>query len=155
QEVLSYDRLLQLIREYDLYRKLWGKTPEAEIVWSMREDVSITLERTWSAERPGAFRVSYLGYKPSTTAAVVNRISHFFVDENLRGRQEQAEGTSQFLESQLAEFKKNLERQDARLKQYKLTYNGELPQQESALIATLGQGKSEAEGIQQEISRAE
>jgi succinoglycan biosynthesis transport protein ExoP len=155
QEVLSYDRLLQLMRQYKLYRKSWDKRPEIEIVSGMRENIGITLERTWSADRPGAFRVSYVGSDPVTTAAVVNQISRFFVDENQRGRQMQAEGTSEFLESQLVGSKKNLEIQEGRLKQYKLAHNGELPQQESALIASLGQGKSELQGIQQELSRAQ
>src|ERR1051325_10513548 len=43
QEVLSYDRLLGLIRRYELYREFWGKMPESEIVWNMRSDIAITL----------------------------------------------------------------------------------------------------------------
>lgn len=155
QEVLSYDRLLGLIRQYDLYPGLRGKSPEPEIVRQMRDDVGISLERTWSAERPGAFRVNYMGATPVATAAVVNRISRFFVDENRRGRQAQAEGTSEFLESQLALSKKNLETQEARLRQYKVTYNGELPEQQAALIASLGQGKAEVESVEQQLSRVQ
>lgn len=155
QEVLSYDRLLGLIRQYDLYPSLRGTVPEPEIVRAMRDDVGITLERAWSAERPGAFRVSYMGAKPEATAAVVNQISRFFIDENRRGRQAQAEAISQFLENQMAQSKKNLEAQEARLKQYKVTYNGELPEQQAELIASLGQGKAELEGVKQELSRVQ
>ena len=56
-----------------------------------------------------------------------SRLASYFIDENLKSREQQAVGTSEFLESQLQETKTRLEAQEERVKQYKLRYMGELP----------------------------
>ena len=58
-----------------------------------------------------------------------SRLASFFIDENLKNREQQAVGTADFLDSQLQETKKKLEAQEERVKKYKSTYMGELPQQ--------------------------
>jgi len=66
-----------------------------------------------------------------------SRLASFFIDENLKNREQQAVGTADFLESQLQETKKKLEAQEERVKQYKSTYMGELPQQLQANLAVM------------------
>jgi uncharacterized protein involved in exopolysaccharide biosynthesis len=120
----------------------------------MRNDISIVLERGWSANRPGAFRVSYRAFSPKVAAAVANKVGEFFINENLREREQEANGTSQFLESELENAKKNLQEQEGKLREFKMTYNGELPEQEVGMLAANGQNKAELLGIQDAISRA-
>jgi len=154
QQVLSYDRLHKMIEKFDLYRKQRATHVDQEIAEMMRADVSLTLEKGWSTERPAAFRVSYQAPTPKLAAQVANQIGHFFIDENLRAREVQAVGTSEFLESRLAESRKALLAQEERLRQYKLSFNGELPEQENALLAAMSQGKAELIGIQDGLNRA-
>lgn len=156
-QILSYSRLTELTRRFDLYRgEREHKTPE-EIVDQMRSDIKIKADPTvlGAAGRPGAFQISYQGPDPVVVAHVAQQIGSFFIDENVRERSIEAEGTSEFLESQLAEAKKRLEEQEAMLSQFKLAHNGELPEQENALIASSGQIKTELSGIQDSINRAE
>jgi uncharacterized protein involved in exopolysaccharide biosynthesis len=121
----------------------------------MRHDITIGLERGWSANRPGAFRVSYRAFSPKIAADVANRVGNFFITENLREREQEANGTSQFLESQLETAKTNLQEQEGKLREFKMTYNGELPEQEIGMLAANGQNKAELLGIQESISRAQ
>src|SRR5579871_1348950 len=139
QQVLSRERLWSLIQELNLYPELRKKRTQAEVLEVMRKDISIGLERGWSANRPGAFRVSYRAYSPKIAADVANRIGEFFSTENLREREQEANGTSQFLESQLDAAKSNLQEQEAKLREFKMTYNGELPEQEIGMLAANGQ----------------
>lgn len=155
QQVLSRERLWSLIQELDLYPTLRKKRTREEVLEAMRHDITIGLERGWSANRPGAFRVSYRAFSPKVAAEVANRVGNFFITENLLEREQEANGTSQFLESQLESAKTNLQEQEAKLREFKMTYNGELPEQELGMLAANGQNKAELLGIQDSIGRAQ
>lgn len=155
QQVLSRERLWSLIQELNLYPELRKKKTTEEVLQAMRHDITIGLERGWSANRPGAFRVSYKAYSPKIAAEVANRVGDFFSTENLREREQEANGTSQFLESQMEAAKTNLQEQEGKLREFKTTYNGELPEQEIGMLATNGQNKAELLGIQDSIGRAQ
>ena len=155
QQVLSHERLWSLIEEFNLYPKLRQTRTRDEVLEAMRKDVSIKLEKGWSASRPGAFRVSYETFSPTISAEIANRVGRFFIDENLRERAVEAEATSQFLDSQLGESKKMLQDQEARLKDFKEANIGELPQQEGALLAVVSQNKVELMGLQDSLARAQ
>jgi polysaccharide chain length determinant protein (PEP-CTERM system associated) len=155
QQVLSRERLWSLIEELNLYPGLRKKRSREEVLQVMRRDITIGLERGWSANRPGAFRVSYRAFSPKVAAQVANRVGNFFITENLLEREQEANGTSQFLESQLEAAKTNLQEQEAKLREFKVTYNGELPEQEIGMLAANGQNKAEILGIQDSIGRAQ
>ncbi len=155
QQVLSRERLWSLIQELNLYPGLRKKRTREEVLEVMRHDITIGLERGWSANRPGAFRVSYRASSPKIAALVANKVGDFFSTENLREREQEANGTSQFLESQLETAKTNLQEQEAKLREFKVTYNGELPEQEVGMLAANGQNKTELVGIQDSIGRAQ
>lgn len=155
QQVLSKDRLWSLIEQLNLYPELRHKLTREEVIGTMRRDVSITLERGWSANRPGAFRINYQAYSPRVAAEVTNQIGRFFINENLRQREAEAADTSEFLDNQLAESKAKLQEQEAKLRDFKVQYNGELPEQEGALLAQMSQSKAELLGLLDAIGRAQ
>src|SRR5579875_2066398 len=148
EQILAYSRLLDIVKKFDLYHKERQTRPEEEIIEMMRGDIDIQLEKGWSQDHPGAFKISYQGKIPSTVAMVTNELANLFIEENLRSREVQAVGTSQFLDNQLADAKKRLEEQEAMLSKYKLAHNGELPEQENSLNATLNRLQVELQGIQ-------
>ena len=153
-QVLSYPRLMALIRKFDLYPVERRNHAQEEVVDLMRSDIKIKAADS-TPGHAGSFQISYEGPNPVVITRVVQEIANFFIDENLRERQGEAEGTSEFLEGQLAEAKQRLEQQEAILSRYKMQYNGELPEQESALLASSGQTKVELTGIQDALNRAQ
>ena len=155
QQILSYTRLLNIINKYDLYRSERKRKSEEEVIELMRKDTNVVLERGWSKEQPGAFRISYEGEEPAVVAQVANELGELFIDQNLRSREVNALGTSEFLQDQLGEAKRRLEEQEAKLGDYKRTHNGELPQQESGLTASLNRLQSQLQNVQDELSRAQ
>lgn len=155
QQVLSGDRLWPLIEEFNLYARRGRPYTREEREQMMRKDITITLERGWSANRPAAFRVAYEWFDPTVTAEIVNRIGGFFVEENIRERALEADGTSEFLDNQLAESKRNLQQQEGKLSAFKVAHTGELPQQEATLLASMAQSKAELMGVQDSLARAE
>jgi polysaccharide chain length determinant protein (PEP-CTERM system associated) len=154
-QILAYSRLLEIVKKFDLYHKERQTHAEEEIIELMRGDIDIQLVKGWSQERPGAFRISYEGKNPALVASVANELGNLFIEENLRAREVQATGTSEFLDNQLADAKGRLEEQESRLSQYKLEHQGELPEQENSLIASLNRLQVQLQGIQDALSRAQ
>jgi polysaccharide biosynthesis transport protein len=154
-EVLSSDRLWGLVEQFDLYKRQRRKLTKEEVLDLMRRDVNINLSRGWSARGPGAFQVEYQTGSPETAAAVANQIGMFFINENLRQRTDEAAETSKFLDDQLAAAEIRLKDQETKLKEFKLRHNGELPEQEAALLAVVNQSRGELLGIQEALGRAQ
>jgi uncharacterized protein involved in exopolysaccharide biosynthesis len=99
--------------------------------------------------------VTYEGPNPTVVAQVANQLATLFIDENIQAREVQAVGTSEFLASQLDAAKLRLEEQESKLGEYKLKFNGQLPEQENALIAEASQIQVHLQGLNQEIDRTE
>ena len=154
QNVLSSSRLRQIILTYHLYQRESLRLSQEEVVEIMRKDTRITLERGWSQDRTTAFRISYQGRDPATVAEVANQIGNLFIEENLRTRENHAEGTSEFIEEQLEQSKKALNTLEAQMENYKLRHEGELPEQQSSLAAALSRAQIELQGNQEAIERA-
>src|SRR5271166_3477897 len=155
QQVLTVARLEQILDKYNLYPGMRKVKPKEELVDKLRHDLDITLERGFSLGRPGAFRVAYEAPSPSVAAGVVNEVADLFVTQNVKTREQRAEGTSEFIENQLKQAKKSLDLQEAQLSTYKLKWAGELPQQETALMGALSRLQQELQGNQDATSRAE
>ena len=156
QQILSSTRLKKVIEEFDLYHEERKTQFDEVILEMMRRDISIRMDRgVIGGGRPGAFRVGFDGSNPSTVAQVANRLANLLIDENLKTREVQAEGTSEFITTQLQEAKKTLDDLEASLSRYKVQHNGELPQQESFLEGALSRLQTELESNRDGMNRAQ
>ena len=108
QEILSQTRLQKIIQTLNLYEKERKTRTQEEILEMMAGDISVTAEKGWIQNRPGAFRVAYQGRNPATVAAVTNQLGNLFIEENLRSRENMAEGTADFMKTQLDQAKKGV-----------------------------------------------
>jgi succinoglycan biosynthesis transport protein ExoP len=155
QEILSTTPLQKIIDTFGLYQKERKKLVQEEIIDLMRKDISIKIEKGWTRERPGAFHVGYQGPNPVLVTEVANQLANLFIEENLRTRKRQAEGTADFIDSQLGAAKKTLDELERKVSQYKLAHSGDLPEQENANNAALGHLQVELQGAQDAINRAQ
>src|SRR4029434_11146836 len=76
-----------------------------------------------------ALTISYKGRDPQQVAHVANNIASFYIDENLKAREQQVVETADFLRGQLEEMKQRQEAEQQRLHRFKERYMGELPEQ--------------------------
>jgi polysaccharide chain length determinant protein (PEP-CTERM system associated) len=142
QEILSRARLQALIEAFDLYPEMRRSAPAEEVVERMREDIELELRGgVQRGDRPAtvAFTIGYSGREPRKVAAVTNTLASFYIEENLKVRERQAAGTSEFLRVQLEELKRKLELQEQAVGSFKERHIGELPQQLEANLATIEQ----------------
>lgn len=155
QEILSTPRLQKIIDDFGLYRNERQDHVPEEILQQMRTDITTKVERGWSNNKPGAFRVGYSGPEPAVVAQVANRIANLYIEENLRTREVQAEGTSEFLKGQLEDAEKRLNELEAKISEYKLKHNGELPEQAGAITVGLNRLQNEQNNNREAILRGE
>jgi len=89
----------------------------------------ITVDVTRSRRATNAFSISFKGKDPEKVMKVTNALAIFFIDENLKIREAQATGTSDFLDDELKTMRKRLEEVEQALKDYREGYMGGLPEQ--------------------------
>jgi polysaccharide chain length determinant protein (PEP-CTERM system associated) len=140
QRVMSRERLSEVIARFGLYPELQGVVPPEAIVERMRRDIiPLQLKGVDQATGPVtiAFTLGYRGRDPWTVAQVTNTLVEFYVQENTTVRERQAVHTADFLASQLAEVKRDLDQQERRTNTFTLQHSDELPQQLEANLAAL------------------
>ena len=144
QQILSRTRLEQIVQDFNLYQKERAdKELLEDIVEKMRaRDIGIEIIKG------DAFRVSYQAGDPRVAMRVTERLASLFIDESLRDREVLAEGTSQFLSTQLDEARRQLVLNETKLQEYQRTHNGELPGQMESNM----QGQHNAEMALQTLS---
>lgn len=123
QQILSRSRLEPIIKEFDLYPEERRRLTMEEVVELMRPTIQVDIEGNDS------FRISYENADPLLAQKVTERLATHFINENQRDRELLAEGTNQFLDSELEDAKRKLIEHEKRLEAYRLAHAGELPTQ--------------------------
>lgn len=124
QQILSRTFLERIIVDFDLYPEARRTQPMENIVEDMRKnDISI------DPIKGDAFRVSYVSGDPEVAMKVTARLASLFITENRRDREVLADGTNQFLESQLEDARRRLAEHEKKVEDYRRLYSGELPTQ--------------------------
>ncbi len=148
------DKVKQILVQYGLSREELStplnqdEVPE-EIIDHMRKDIAL---KVIGKE---AFSVTYNGQNPNTVMRVTNTLALLFIEENLKTRERQAEGSSEFLASQLVEAERELQKQEHKLKEYQQQHRGAMPAQLDANLRTLDRLQKDLNAIDDSIKSAE
>lgn len=138
QDVLSRTRLLRIIDEFGLYQKERKRFDSEELVDLMRKNIDIKpLEGDPQRRNVNSFRISFYAVAPRTAQEVTGRLTTLFIEQNLKTREQQAVGTTAFLGSQLEAAREELQKQEERLRDFKMQYLGELPEQQQGNLQIL------------------
>jgi polysaccharide chain length determinant protein (PEP-CTERM system associated) len=124
QQILSRTFLERIILDFDLYAEARKTVVMENIVETMRRR-DITIETV----KGDAFRVSYISGNPQVAMKVTERLAALFIEENRRDREVLADGTNQFLESQLEDARRRLAEHEKKVEDYRRQFAGELPSQ--------------------------
>ena len=134
QEIMSRTRLEQVISELKLYLEEAKSKSTEEIVERMRKNIQVEIKG-----KEGYFTISYIGKDPRVVTMVTNKLASLFIEENLKLREQQAQGTSEFLSIELKATQTKLEEQEKSLTNFKRQFMGELPEQREANLKVLEQ----------------
>ena len=149
QQITNRDNLERIIVEMNLYPEVRSGAPVEKVVDQMRR-------RDLAVERRGdVFRIYFKDRDAVRSAAVANRIAELFIAQNLKIREDQAQGTSSFLGTELAETKQKLEQQEARIAAFKRVYMGALPEQRDSNLQAVSQLQTKLEINMDAVDKAE
>lgn len=124
QQILSRTFLERIVLDFNLYPEVRHSAPMENIVEDMRRrDISI------EPIKGDAFKVSYVSGNPEIAMKVTDRLASLFITENRRDREVLADGTNQFLESQLEDARRRLAEHEKKVEEYRRRYSGQLPTQ--------------------------
>lgn len=155
QKILSRARLLSIIDDLGLYSSERKRLGPDEIVDLMRKNVTIEPQVADPERRKAnAFKIAYVGSGARTTQEVVSRLTSLFIEGNLKTREQQAAGTTSFLEDQLTTARARLEEQERKLRDFKMEHLGELPQEQQGNLQILSGLQMQLENTENALGRA-
>ena len=126
EQILSRSRIEPIIERFNLYAGT--KTTLDDRVSMTQKAIGIQPIASARGGMPGFF-IKFKAQDPHTAQQVCGEITSLFVSENLSAREQSAEGTTDFLKQQLADSKRNLDEQDAKLAAFEQKNIGKLPGQ--------------------------
>ncbi len=155
QEIMSRTRLEKVIQEFNLYQDLRKKVPMEEVVETMRKAIEVKVEDEKKQRTRNSFAISFEGEEPTTVMMVTNKLASLFIEENLRVRELQAGGTSDFISKELLAMEDRLKIKDEEMRKFKERNMGQLPQQLDANLRILEQLQQQLRTTSEKIKGAE
>jgi polysaccharide chain length determinant protein (PEP-CTERM system associated) len=130
QQVKSRTELERLIEQLNLYPAERGVLPMEDIVARMRNRIVVDLVRTPRArDGADAFFVRFTYPDAEVATRVTEKLGALFIDFNARDRGTLADATNEFLQTQLAEARRQLEDREKKLEAFRQRNAGRLPSQ--------------------------
>jgi len=153
--ILSRTQLLQIIDEFGLYQKERKRLSPEQLVDLMRKNIKIEpVDRGNGTKDLDTFKISFISVDPHSAQDVTSTLSALFRAENLRSREEQATGTTAFLEDQLQAAAVELRQQEGRVRDFKMQNLGELPEQQQGNLAILAGMHAQLQNTNGTLARA-
>ena len=149
QQITNRSNLERIVQEMDLYPELRTAEPVEKVVRVARANLTV------AKKGDSVFTIYFKDPDPVKAANTANRVAELFILENLKLRENQAQGTSTFLEAELAETKQKLELQEAKIAAFKSQYMGQLPEQRDTNLQAVGQLQDKLEINMDALDKAE
>ena len=127
QRIMSTTRLMDIINHFNLYNEYRKSMTTEEIIDLMRQDTKLeTISANVIDSRSGAaktatiaFSLSYEGKRPEVVQQVASALASFYLEENLKVREQQTTGAYKFLEDEANNLKTQLATIDAKISAFK------------------------------------
>ncbi|MDR3631184.1 MAG: Wzz/FepE/Etk N-terminal domain-containing protein [Desulfocapsaceae bacterium] len=150
QIVTSRTNLENVIKQFNLYGVDRNKMPMEDVVDRMRKNIEIK-----TSPSGDTFRISFQASVPGDVVKVTNSLASKFIEENLRYREERATETSSYTKNELQMAKVVLDKKEDAMREYKLKYYNEMPDQRESNLAQLVALQQQAQTKQSNIQDLE
>jgi len=154
EQILSRSRIQPIIERFNLAA---GKnnTMDDRVDQTRKAIGIMPIPSSPSSHGMPGFFITFKAQDARTAQQVCGEITSLFVSENLSAREQSAEGTTDFLKQQLADSKRSLDEQDAKLAAFEQRYMGKLPVQEGSNASTLQALTTQLDATTQSLNRLE
>jgi polysaccharide chain length determinant protein (PEP-CTERM system associated) len=154
QQVTSRTNLEKIAEEYRLFKDREIRTYPDSLIAALKERIGIEV----TEGGPGGastFAIYFRGENPRKVMQVTNALASNFISENLKMRESQALGTSNFLADELESVERRLLVKEEELKLYREKYMGGLPEQLQTNLTILGRLQVQLEQYNNSLRDAE
>jgi polysaccharide chain length determinant protein (PEP-CTERM system associated) len=152
EQILSRSRIEPIVERFNLFASKNRNMDER--VARTQKAIGVKPIPSARGGMPG-FYITFRAQDPHVAQQVCGEIESLFASENLSTLEQSAEGTTDFLKQQLADSKRNLDEQDAKLAAFQEKYSGRLPEQEGTNANTLQALTTQLDGANQTVSRSQ
>jgi polysaccharide chain length determinant protein (PEP-CTERM system associated) len=139
KQVLGRTMLEKVVNEFDLVDSAGSQATIEARVGMLRKRINLAIGRS------DTFSLSFDAESPESAQRVTARIASLFIEENVKVREQQAAGTTSFINSEAERLRKDLEVQEAQVNKYRAQYWYELPDNRDANLKSLDQHQRELE----------
>ncbi|MCK5672215.1 MAG: hypothetical protein KAH95_02505, partial [Spirochaetales bacterium] len=136
QQIMSRTNLEKIINQFGLYKKNKDMYLEDKIE-GIRKRIDVTITRSSQRRSSETFAIQFRGNQPDQVMQITNTLASYFMDVNLRIREAQVVGTSNFLSEELVKIKETLELKERDLAKYRSEHVGGLPSELESNLRTL------------------
>jgi len=133
REILSPSELERIINELNLYPVTGSVFTREDRVETFRREILINIHSQ------DTFSISYQSEIPEKAMQVVSRVTALFIGRSIQLREEQATGTTRFINTEADALLGEIEQQETRVNRYRIQHQSELPEQLDANLRTLEQ----------------
>lgn len=154
EQILSRTRLLMIIDSLHLYEGKQANLTDEQKIANMRKDIEVDLVRDPQRQDISAFTISYSAPNPRMAQQVTTQLTQLFISENLRVRQQESEGTTDFLEKQLEDARQSLADQEAKVHEFEGGHEGALPTQQASNLQILAGLQSQLQSEEDSLNSA-
>lgn len=164
QRIMTTANIMGVVERFELYNKdQLKRLTRTEISNKFRENVSVEpISADVRDPRSGnptkaviAFKLAFNGHEPQKVHKVTNELITLYLNENLRGRTEQSNSTSDFLSGELSELDKILKDLEEKLSKFKAENKGSLPELNGFNLNILDRSESELADVKTRIQDLE
>lgn len=154
EQILSRTRLISIVQKLNLYGDAKGKLTDDQKIANMRKDIEVDLVQDPQRQNISSFTISYSAHNPRLAQQVTAELTELFIGENLKVRQQESEGTTDFLEKQLEDARESLSEQEAKVREFENGHEGALPTQEASNLAILNSLQSQLQSEEDALNTA-
>ncbi len=148
EQIMSRTYLEKVIKELNLYPELKKKYSLETVIENMRLWIEVDVRKG------RVFSVSFEDKDPVVAMKVANRLASMFIEENLKIREQQAEGTLVFLKKELDRVRRVLKQQEKEISEFRAQNLGVLPEQLDANLRTLDRLQLQLQNLNESLQIA-
>ncbi|RKY37022.1 MAG: hypothetical protein DRP72_03540 [Candidatus Omnitrophota bacterium] len=116
EEILAWPRLFQLVEKLELNKDVHSHLELERLISTIRKNITLRMRSN------EIITISYRGKDPKNTQKLVNTLCEILIQRNVVSQVEDTESAIDFINEQLAIYKKKLDESEAALRKFKEVY---------------------------------
>lgn len=159
RQVFSYNRLKEIIEQFELYPEIREKYGISEAIRKMGKSIGLETESAmFQNPKTGqpmwatiSFVLFYEGRDPETVQKVTNSLGELFLEEDSKRMEKRSTATTDFLSTELENLKEQLQLFDKKISEFKQKHYGLLPEFSRVNLENIDRLERELERVSMHI----